>query len=120
VTHQFDIFVADVPRHRADPPRAARNDPTTSHIAAREVRDSGQLNIQQSAVGTFVRMHPGKTSAELARLYAQRKGGTWQQYRPMFGRRLGELASDIAAVLRRGEKRNCDVTGRLCETWWPR
>ena len=120
MTHQLDIFLADMPRRFAEPPRAARNDPVTSHIAAKRIKSSGVLAIQLSTVSEFVKLYPGRTSAELAQLYAQRKGGTWQEHRAKFGRRLPDLAHELDGRARRGEQRECKVTGSQSLTWWPR
>lgn len=100
-----------------DVPRAANADPHTSHLAAERIKASGALNEQQHLVLAYVKRFPGMTSAELAEQRAKEIGGTWREHRPMFGRRLGELA---VFHIRKGEARVCRVCKAKCVTWWPK
>lgn len=103
-----------------DSPRARRSDPETSHRAAARIKSSGALGRQQALVLAYVRQHPGCTSAELAEIMAEARDDDarlWPKYRPMFGRRLPELAPVHA---RKGGERVCQVTSEDCVTWWPR
>lgn len=99
-----------------DVPRARVSDPETSHKAAAKVKTSGQLGRQQHEVLAYVQRFPGHTSAELAQRMADERGGVWQEYRPMFGRRLAELA---VLHVRKGEPRLCPVCESKSVTWWP-
>lgn len=99
-----------------DVPRARNSDPETSHEAAARIKASGALNRQQQLVSDAVRVHKGFTSGELAKAHAKQYGGTWQQHRPMFGRRLKELEP---FHVKRGPARMCLVTKTKCITWWP-
>jgi hypothetical protein len=98
-----------------DRPRAGRRDPATSHIAARAIKESGELGRQQRVVLQCVRNNPGLTSAELAHQFAVERGKHYTEFRAQFGRRLPELAS--ANHIRRGDARTCAVTKSLCVTW---
>lgn len=103
-----------------DTPRARRTDPATSHQAADRIKDSGALGAQQHAVLALVRAYPGCTSAEIAMHYAISRGdgpGAWREDRPMTARRLPELSP---VHVRKGEPRECTLTGSQCLTWWPR
>lgn len=100
-----------------DTARARNTDPETSHAAAKAVRDVGALTRQQFTVRGKVVANPGLTSAELAAHHAKLQcRGTWETYRPMYGRRLPELEG---VHIRKGPPRICKVTGRMCVTWWP-
>jgi len=104
----------------ADLPRARNTDPPTSHRAAARIKQSGALGRQQRLVLEWVRQYPGHTSAEIARRMAESRdddGRLWTAYRPMLGRRLPELAP---VHLRKGEPRECQVTGAESLTWWAR
>lgn len=103
-------------RPLVDVPRAANTDPDTSHLAAERIKASGALNEQQRLVLAYVKRFPGMTSAELAEERAKEVGGTWREHRPMFGRRLGELA---VLHIRKGEARVCRVCKAKCVTWEP-
>lgn len=90
-------------------PRARRSDPSTSHIAAERMRESGALGKQAQAVLEAVRNWPGCTAVEIA----QRA----QIDRHAVSRRLPELAK--SNQVRRGPPRNCSVNGRPQSTWRP-
>jgi hypothetical protein len=98
----------------ADTPRARRTDPATSRRAARRIKVSGRLGSQQAWILDIVTRNPGQTSAELAAVMG---GSDWSRYRPMIARRLPELAP---IWIRKGEARECRITGESCLTWWPR
>lgn len=97
-----------------DVPRAANTDPSTSHIAAARIKQSGALGEQQQRVLALVKKFPGLTSAELA---VHIDAVKWRDHRPMIARRLPELAG---VHIQRGEARECRVTKAKCVTWWPR
>ena len=48
------------------PPAAARNDPETSHVAARKITRSGKRQTDAQRVAVLVEMYPGRTNKELA------------------------------------------------------
>lgn len=110
--HQLDIIT--------DTPRARVSDPETSHLAAARVKSTGVLGKQQQRVKALVEQYPGCTSAELAMHLAIDEGkgpGAWAVYRPMVARRLPEIAP---LYVRKGEARECSVTGSPGIQWWPR
>lgn len=88
---------------------AARvSDPVTSHLAAAEHTDSGKRGRHIGIVIDAVRLHPGKTSAELA---------------PLCGLERHEVArrtadAEHAGAIRKGEIRRCNTSGRSAVTWW--
>lgn len=97
----------------ADYPRARESDPVSSHLAAREVKESGRLGKQQCAVLEAVRAWPGRTSAELA---AKLAPDNWFSLRHMVARRLPELEP---VHVRKGVMRECTKTHRKAVTWFP-
>ena len=98
---QLDLFDA--------PPAARRTDPDTSREAANEITESGARGRMVRLAVRLVAQYPGRTSNELDRL-AERPDGAIRK-RLNDGRRLG--------LLRVGVERECTVTGRRCQTWWP-
>lgn len=101
-----------------DTPRARATDPDTSHQAAAAIKATGALGEQQRDALQMVRLFPGSTTSELARRKVELLGaeGSWEKWRHIFGRRLGELAD---VHIRAGKARRCGVTGRRATTWWP-
>lgn len=91
-----------------DTPRARRNDPETSHLAAERIKASGALGKQQQAVLAAVRNWPGCTAVEIA----QRA----QIDRYAVSRRLPELSP---VHVRRGPPKICSVKGTPQTTWRP-
>jgi len=109
-THAQRSLFDQVEAHlRSQPaPLAARSDPATSHIAAREITMSGALDSQKRAVLDLLRIQLRPvTSAELA------AAGGLDRY--MVARRLPDLNRD--GLVSRGSARRCDSTGRLAITW---
>lgn len=102
-----------------DTPRARETDRATSHESAAAIKASGALGEQQSDALQIVRLFPGRTTSELAKLKVEQIGaeGSWEKWRHIFGRRLGEL--DGVHIDGR-EPRRCTVTRRRATTWWPR
>ncbi len=76
-----------------------RNDPETSHDAAKHAQSSGLIGRQQAAALAFIQRHQGYTTKELATL----PGAPLDRYQ--FGRRVAELA-------KRGLVRRVKVDGR--------
>jgi hypothetical protein len=99
----------DRPRRIVDTPAARTTDPDTSHIAAAEHTASGKRGTNVAHVIDLVRLHPGCTSAELARYTSLT--------RHECARRLPE--AETAGAIRKGEKRRCAQNGSLAVTWWP-
>lgn len=105
--HLFDNSISvgiDVARHA---PVAARNDPMTSHQAAREVTASGKREIQLKQVLDLVGRKPGKTSFELAAF------GKLDRY--AVARRLPEL--EHGGLVMKTAARTCSISGRKAVTW---
>lgn len=89
---------------------ARRQDPSTSHEAAREIVADGTLASQQAIVLDLVRRHPDLTAQELARA-----GGIT---RDVTTRRLPEL--ERVGKVERGPARKCGITGKKAATWTAR
>lgn len=85
-----------------DTPRARRNDPETSHLAARRIKVSGKLANHQHLIKAAIRRRPGMTYTEIAEVTGLERHAV--------ARRLKELEPVHA---RRGEAR-----GGM-QTWWP-
>ena len=90
-------------------PASRSTDPVTSNLAEAEVTSSGARRAQADEVLSMARAMPGATSAEIARGHFP----TMIKAR----RRLPDL--ERAGLVKRGEPRKCNVTGRLSLTWWP-
>lgn len=88
--------------------RSRTTDPVTSHMAERQMRESGAFARQRDAVLAAVRAHSGLTAMELSR-----ESGL-DYYLLM--RRLNEV--ETLGHIRRGDRRPCRVTGRAATTWW--
>lgn len=93
---------------------ARRTDPVSSHVAAREVVESGRGAGQAAQVLALVRSYPGETAGELAVRSAVYD-------RPLDSvqvtRRLADLRRDGSVT--QGEARKCRSHDRLMATWWP-
>lgn len=89
-----------------DTPRARRNDPATSHLAAERVKASGALRSHQVAIWSALRRRPGMTYTEIAEATGIERHAV--------ARRLKELEP---IWIKRGEPRSCG--GRPMTTWWP-
>ena len=98
----------DLPDH-LQPPLSRHGDPETSQRGAFEIRQSGKLSTQASAVLAAVKRWPGHTSAELADLM--------HCDRYVASRRCPTLANE--GRVRRGPKKRCSMTGMMSFTWWP-
>lgn len=91
------------------PPAARRTDDLTSHLAAREFTASGKREYHCAIVLSAVKAHPGRTSLELSLRCSLNRFD--------IARRLPDLLA--AGFVRKGERRHCEVTGKLALTWWP-
>lgn len=105
----FDGLANALGFRRVETPAARASDPITSHLAAEEVTASGKRSQQQAQAVAAVRAWPGCTSFELA------MKSDLDRY--ALARRLPEVV--LAGLVRKGEPKRCDVTGRLALTWWP-
>lgn len=94
---------------------ARRTDPETSHLAAAE--HVGKLSQRRHQTLLIVQWYPGRTSGELARLFAL--------HFPNFPirvavetphKRLPELAAE--GLVFRGRVRNCEDSNQKAITWW--
>jgi hypothetical protein len=88
-------------------PIARRNDPLSSHLAAREVIHDGTRNKQASIILDLVRRYPGKTSLELSQVC--------DLDRYQIACRLSDL--EHAGEVEKGRIRICEVAGRMAVTW---
>lgn len=102
---------------REEPPIARNTDPESSHIAAKDIKDSGRQMMQQIECLYLVREFPGLTSRELA----EKKGAD----RYMFSRRLPELERNGMVERARNPDgsfllRVCNVGGKKSCVWFPK
>lgn len=97
----------DLPLFNGDDARARRDDPETSHIAARKLNESGRIGTLQRKIYIAVLNRDGLTACEYERI-------------------TGIKAHKILPVLRKkgliynGVTRACRATGQLAMTWWLR
>mgnify|MGYP003668684449 CR=1 FL=1 len=85
---------------------ARNSDPETSLIAARELAATGQLGKMELTALNLVLMSPGSTSAELEKRNGYERG--------QIGKRLSTLVNSGRII--RGDKRKCNITGKLAFT----
>ena len=104
---QAELF-SQTARPNVATPRARNTDPTTSHIAAERLRESGKLRAQQQQVLDALIRWPGSTAVELA------TNSGLDRY--LVSRRLPELVPQYA---RRGRPRTCTVRSTAQTTWYP-
>lgn len=97
-----------------------RTDPETSTEAAKNFTNSGSLGRDQRNVLNLVRLYPGKTVPELARIvmavpmlmYAETAPVEMETVRQAIGRRMSELKR-AGEIFARGAKDGCQM-------WWPK
>lgn len=89
-------------------PRARRRDPSTSHMAALDVTESGRASEQAETVMRVLVQRPGLCSVEIP--------DYCDLDRYQVARRLPELERD--GRVRRGIPR-ATTGGRQSVTWWP-
>jgi hypothetical protein len=89
--------------------RARREDPATSHLAARSVEITGKAGAKRTICLERVRRCPGETAAEIAFVL------NIERHIP--SRRLPELRD--AGLVKNGTPRVCGVMGRKSLTWLP-
>ncbi len=96
------------------PPKIARSrDPISSHLAAGELVTSGKLAERERVALAMVNLNPGRTGEELDQMAHATK-------REISKRLAGLSAKQKIRRGSREEMRACQVTGRLCLTWWPK
>ena len=88
---------------------ARATDPTSSHESAVHLIASGKQRAQHAKTERAVKLHPGVSSMQLAKLTGLD--------RHMLARRLPELARSERVW--RGPKAPCPVSGTSACTWWP-
>lgn len=88
----------------SDPPRARRNDPATSHTAARRALASGLAGAHRQQIAAAIRSRPGMTYRAIAEATGLEPVAV--------GRRLVEIERD--GLAQAGEPRDG------MRTWWPR
>ena len=96
-------------QHIVERPLARSTDPETSHIAAEEITEEGQLVGLRRRAYELVRDNPGRIARELSAIAGDHDART-------INRRLGEI--ERMGLIYRGAEKRCEVTGRLCATWW--
>ena len=92
-----------------DPARARTHDPYTSHEAAADMEQTGHAERQQQRCLAAVEGCPGCTARELAR----KTGIAFE----VMHKRLPELRGQ--GLLVNLAKRRCNITDKLCLTWYP-
>lgn len=88
-------------------PIARNADPISSHLAAREITESGVRGNQAQVAFSAVQRHPGLTSFELS-------NHCWLD-RYQAARRLPELQE--SGLVEKAMIRRCTVSGRPAVTW---
>ena len=91
-------------------PRARKNDPITSHLAADEQTSSGKATTNMLRIALCVHRNEGHTSRELAGLSAME--------RVEVSRRLAD--AEQAGWLEKGLPRRCEIGRRKMVTWYAR
>lgn len=99
----FSAAIADEARRTT-----RRTHPETSLAASANSIASGNRAKHEAAALRLVRKYPGNTAAELDRIAGSENRE--------IGKRLGGLAN--RGLLRRGDRRVCEVRGRKCVTWY--
>jgi hypothetical protein len=102
---QQELFASPIEVALATPV-ARRSDPESSHLAAREVTDSGRREGQCLGVLALLKKHPLSTSLELAK---------YGYDRHTIARRLPQL--EEAGLVSRRTARTCNVGNRKALTW---
>jgi hypothetical protein len=102
---QQELFASPIEVALATPV-ARRSDPESSHLAAREVTDSGRMEGQCLGVLALLKKHPLSTSLEL---------GQHGYDRFVCARRLPQL--ERAGLVARRSPRICTVGNRKAVTW---
>lgn len=87
---------------------ARTTDPITSHMAAADIIASGCASKQRRRAAAAVRNHPGRTSLELSRVTGI------DRYE--LARRLPECERE--GMVKRGDHRRCNASGKQAVTWW--
>lgn len=94
------------------PPASRKADPITSKAADRAITHSGKRSGDVLKAAELVKLHPGSTCRELAKLGVMDNES--------LHKRLPDAASPEVGLIERGLDRVCFVTGRRAVTWWPK
>lgn len=86
-----------------------KDDPDTSAMAAKGMKDSGLADSHRDACLRAVHKNPGSTAAEIAQLA--------ELERHEASRRLPELRE--RQLVMNGLPRRCTAQGTMAITWWP-
>jgi len=84
-------------------------DPVTSKEGAEATEESGNAATWRKRCLDAVRQRPGQTAGEYAAWF--------EVERTVFSRRLPELRE--LQLVRNGEPKPCEITGKRGLTWWP-
>ena len=93
-----------------DPPRARKKDPVTSHLAVKELLESGRHLTKKMQVLLAVKKTPGKTAHEIMYAHGFSEIGIPQKS-------LSSLKND--GLVYTGDSRTCKIRGSECLTWYP-
>ena len=92
------------------PSASRREDPISSHLAEKEINQSGSRKSQQIIIYELVKQYPGSTSRELTQ---------WCELdRYQIARRLADLKN--MGLVEQGPIRNCRIGGRPSVIWFVR
>jgi hypothetical protein len=94
---------------RIETPAARLTDPESSHDAEAHINATGSRAEQQAQTVAAIRQFPGLTMRELS--------AATGIDRYVLGRRVSEC--ETSGAVRRGVKRDCAVSKRKAEPWWP-
>ena len=89
-------------------PASRNSDPHTSHEAEEFINKTGIRNSQQRDVLAGLKIHPGHTSRELAKMLGLD--------RYVVARRLPEL---VPMYVEKGIAHKCNISGRQAIVWYP-
>jgi hypothetical protein len=101
------------------PPRARRNDSTSSHAAADRLERRGRAEAQMRVVLDAVSAHPGRSSRELAALSTPPYEMSAAEWYHAVARRLPELRRK-GLVARSGDDLMPEPTSGEALRWWSR
>jgi hypothetical protein len=125
---QFDWLGQAQREHRrnrrtllVDAPASRTTDPSTSHQAEARLRKSGELGKRQRQVVEVIARWPGHTGSELGCLMAgepitKTPSAAAREFRYLVMRRVNEIIPEYA---RRGQPRECKVTAKPQNVYWP-
>ena len=89
-------------------PAHKRSDPVTSSLADREITESGKRLTRSKFFAELVGSYEGHTSSEIAHMF--------DADRYERAKRLSDARG--LNLVKNGENKRCDVSGKLAMTWW--